>query len=77
MTNTITPSEPKVEAPTDKELKDTENDKQAYADELNGQGGQDGAPTWNDTQVNEDRANNYNDGSAEEESRGVGIKEDG
>ena len=76
-TNTLAPSEPKVEAPTDKESKDNENEKQAYANELNGHGGQDGALTWNDAQVNEDRAHTYNDGSAEEESRGVGIKEDG
>lgn len=58
-------------------MKDTENEKPAYADEPNGQSGQDGALAWNDTQVNEDRANTYNDGSAEEESRGIGIKEDG
>ena len=76
-TNSLVSSETKTEALTDKEIKDTENDKHAYADELNGHGGQDGAPTWNDPQVIEDRANAYNDGSAEEESRGVGIKEDG
>lgn len=76
-TNSFVSSETKTEALIDKEVKDTENDKHAYADELNGHGGQDGAPTWNDTQVNEDRVNAYNDGSAEEESRGVGIKEDG
>ena len=77
VTNTFVPSETKIEAFSDKEMKDTENDKHAYADELNGQGGQDGATAWNDAQVNEDRVNTYNDVSTEEESRGVGIKEDG
>lgn len=75
--NTFVPSETKIEALPDKEMKDTENDQHAYVDELNGQGGQDGATGWNDAQVNEERATTYNDVSTEEESRGVGIKEDG
>lgn len=61
----------------DKEMKDIENQNHAYADELNGQGGQDGATAWNDAQVKEEPVTTYNDVSPEEESRGVGIKEDG
>lgn len=76
-TNSFAPSETKIDVLTDKEMKDTENDKHAYTDEPNGQGGQDDTPIWNDAQVNDDRANTYNDVSTEEESRGVGIKEDG
>ena len=72
------PIESKVEAPTEKVPEHIESDIQAYGDEVHGQGGQNGgAMTWNDAQGNEDRVNNYNDASAEEESRGVGIKEDG
>lgn len=70
------PVEPKVEAPIDKVPEHMETDEQAYADDLNEHTEQNGV-TWNDTQVNEDRGSKFNDGSAEEESRGVGIKEDG
>lgn len=76
-TNAPASNEMNIETSTDQNPEVSEHGKQAYGEELSGQGGQSGALTWNDTQVNEDRVNNYNDGSAEEESRGVGIKEDG
>jgi hypothetical protein len=76
-TNVSVPSEIKVEAPVEKELEVAEYDKQPYGDERNGESGQNGVPTWSDVQVSEEQVNNYNEGSAEEESRGVGIKEDG
>lgn len=76
-TNIPASNEMNLETPTDQNPEAAEHNKQTYGEDLSGQGGQNGALTWNDTQVNEDRINNYNDGSAEEESRGVGIKEDG
>lgn len=74
MTNAPPANEPKPKSSTDNETEIVEHDKQAYSHEVNGQNGQNGVQSWNET---EERLNNYNDGSAEEESRGVGIKEDG
>lgn len=39
--------------------------------------GQNGTSVWADSQGNEAHENNYGDGAVEEESRGIGIKEDG
>jgi hypothetical protein len=74
VTNAPAANEPKPEASTHNGTEITEQEKHTYGHEVNGQTGQNGAQTWNET---EERVNSYNDGSAEEESRGVGIKEDG
>ena len=39
--------------------------------------GQNSTPAWVDGQANGRHDNNFGDGAAEEESRGIGIKEDG
>lgn len=39
--------------------------------------GQNGTSAWTDGQGNEGHENSYADGAVEEESRGIGIKEDG
>lgn len=39
--------------------------------------GKNSTPAWVDGQANGRQDNNFGDGAAEEESRGIGIKEDG
>lgn len=63
--------EQKQEAPADPEGAASDYDKHTYAN------GHSGAPAWVEGLNNERQVNNYGDVGPEEESRGIGIKEDG
>lgn len=67
----LTIIEEKQEAPADPEGAASDSDKHAYAN------GNSGAPAWVEGLNSERHVSNYGDVGPEEESRGIGIKEDG
>ena len=61
----------KLENPIKEEPEILNQDQHVYSN------GQNGTSAWTDGQGNEGHENSYADGAVEEESRGIGIKEDG
>ena len=64
-------SDLKYDEPVKTEPEPLDHDQHAYNN------GQNGTSAWTEVQGNGGNENNYGDGGVEEESRGIGIKEDG
>ncbi len=67
----LSQDEIKYEEPIKEQPEVMDHDQTAYTN------GQNGTPAWADSQGNARQDNNFGDAAVEEESRGIGIKEDG